>query len=158
MAIELGRLKRMERIRRLSAAQARAELELATAQVRQAETLLAAQARAGALSRSQARSALGAADRGEWLLAEAAGEVAGWNMARLQTTLAERRQALQPARESYAARHRDEEQISMLVGSSEALVRQEQGRREQAAADDWFSRKRQGRAGNREEQGTGIRD
>ncbi len=158
MAIALGRLKRLERIRRLSAAQARVELELAAAEVLQVEKSLAAQARSAAESRTQARCALAVADRGEWLLAEAAGEVAGWNTDRLQAALAKRRQALQPARAMYAARHRDEEQVAMLVDSSEAAARQEQGRREQAAADDWFSRRR--KAGNREsrDQGSGMRE
>ena len=140
MPLGLNRLKRLQRIRKLTAAQDELELALAASALRQAEEALLAQARWAAESRSQAKGALADGERGAWLLAEASCEVAGWSVTRLQALCAERRNLLQPVRERYLLSHREEEQMGLLVEAGEAEARQEDGRTDQREADDWFSR------------------
>lgn len=141
MPVVLERLRRLQRIRRLAADQAGLELELAAASLRQAEQAQAAQGRGGREARSLARQALALGERSDWLMAEAAKEVAGWNLSRLQSVREQRAIVVEPARQRYIETHREAEQARTLLDSARTAERTRETRKEQAAVDDWFSRK-----------------
>ncbi len=77
------RLERLLAIRRLNEDLDRRTLALALAAVAEVETALARQEETQAEARLAAQAALAAGERGEWLLADAQSEVAGWNRGRL---------------------------------------------------------------------------
>jgi hypothetical protein len=139
------RLERLLAIRRLNEELDRRTLALALAAVAEVETALARQAETQAEARLAAQAALAAGERGEWLLADAQSEVAGWNRRRLGGMLRTRTEAVAPAMDRFVESRRDLEQVKQLVENAQQAARAEQDRRAQAAADDWFlSRRGQG--------------
>lgn len=139
------RLERLLAIRRLNEELDRRTLALALAAVAEVETALARQAETQAKARLAAQAALAAGERGEWLLADAQSEVAGWNRRRLGGMLRTRTEAVAPAMDRFVESRRDLEQVKQLVENAQQAARAEQDRRAQAAADDWFlSRRGQG--------------
>lgn len=140
-----GRAKRLERllaIRRLNEDIDRRTLGLALASVAEVEVALATQETALVEARLAARSALNTGDRGEWLLADAQHEVAGWNQVHLDTLLQVRAAKVPPAMQRFLESRREHEQVQQLVESAEQFERIEEDRRAQAAADDWFLSRR----------------
>jgi hypothetical protein len=89
-----------------------------------------------------ARKALESGDRGEWLLAEAQSEVAGWNWGRLDTLLKTRAAEILPAMEKFLASRLEHEQVKQLVEDARQTARAEQDHKAQAMADDWFLSRR----------------
>jgi hypothetical protein len=125
-------------IRRLNEELDRVALAAALAGVAEVEVALARQETALVESRVTARKALGAGERGEWLLADAQGEVAGWNRAGLRPLLQTRTEAVARAMEKFLESRREHEQVKQLVENARQAARVEEDRRAQAAADDWF--------------------
>jgi urease gamma subunit len=122
----------------------RRTLALALASVAEVETALAGQDKARVESKTAARTALNAGERGEWLLADVQVEVAGWNRERLGTMLRTRAEAVAPAMAKFLESRREHEQVKQLMEDARQAARVEEDRRAQAAADDWFlSRRRQ---------------
>jgi hypothetical protein len=123
-------------------------LELALAAVAEVEAGLARQEAVLSDSKLAARIALLEGDRAEWLLADAQGEMAGWNRRRLHALLHARAAAATEARLRFLESRREHEQVRQLVGDSRQAMRSEEDRRAQADADDWFlaksSRNQQG--------------
>lgn len=145
MSNRAGRLERLLAVRRLSEELDRAALALALASVAEVEGALAQQETAQAESRAAGRAALAEGERGEWLMADAQGEVAGWNRGRLRALLRERAEAVAPALEKFRESRGEHEQVKQLVEGAREMVRVLEDRRAQAAADDWFlSRRTQG--------------
>lgn len=142
MSGRTGRLTRLLAIRRLSQELDRRTLALALASVAEVEAALGMQERALTESRVAARAALSEGDRGQWLLADAQGEVAGWNRGRLDVLLGERAEIVAPAMEKFVESRREHEQVKRLVEDARQATRIEEDRRAQAAADDWFLSRR----------------
>ena len=136
------RLGRLLAIRRLNEDLDRGALATALARVAEVESALARQETALVESRVASRSALGAGERGEWLLADAQREVAGWNRARLRVLLQARAEEVAPATEKFLESRREHEQVKRLVEDAREAARVEEDRRAQAAADDWFLSRR----------------
>lgn len=136
------RLGRLLAIRRLNEDLDRGALAAALAGVAEVESALARQETALMESRVAARTALGAGERGEWLLADAQGEVAGWNRTGLRAVLRERAEAVAPAMEKFLESRREHEQVKQLVENARQAAQLEEDRRAQAAADDWFLSRR----------------
>ncbi len=132
------RLGRLLAIRRLSEEMERRVLALALASVAEVEGALARQETALADSKLAARKALQEGERGEWLLADAQGEVAGWNRGRLRVLLQTRAEAMAPAMEKFLESRREHEQVKQLVEGMRQAARVEEERRAQATADDRF--------------------
>lgn len=132
------RLDRLLAIRRLSEDIDRRTLELALAAVAEVEAGLSRQQAALSESIQAARTALSEGDRGEWLLADAQSEVAGWNRRRLLTLLRARADLATEAMQTFINSQRECEQVSQLVENARQAARTEEDRRAQAAADDWF--------------------
>jgi hypothetical protein len=140
-----GRAERLERllaIRRVSEDLDRNALGLALALVAEAEGEMSAQENALAEARVTARAALDAGDRSEWLLADAQGEVAGWNRSKLKVLLAARAEVAGAALEKFTGSRREHEQVKQLVEAAEQAARTDENRRSQAAANDWFLSRR----------------
>jgi hypothetical protein len=148
MSQRAERLDRLLAIRKLNEDLNRNALKLALTAVAEVEAGLARQEAALSDSRLAARIALCEGDRREWLLADAQGEVAGWNRRRLQALLDARTTAASEARTRFLESRVEHEQIRQLVEDSRQAKRSEEDRRAQAAADDWFlaklSRNQQG--------------
>jgi hypothetical protein len=137
-----GRAERLERllaIRRLSENLDRRTLEVALASVAEVEAGLARQEAALAESRVTGRTALSNGERGEWLMADAQGEVAGWNRVRLRGVRSDEAAA---AMQRFLESRREHEQVKQLVENARQVAYEEEGRRAQAAADDWFLSRR----------------
>jgi hypothetical protein len=132
------RLARLIAIRRLSEELDRRALALALASVAEVEVALGVQERALAESKAAARVALSVGERGQWLLADAQGEVAGWNRRRLGVLLCERAEAVASAMEKFVESRREHEQVKQLVEDARQAAGTEEDRRAQALADDWF--------------------
>jgi hypothetical protein len=136
------RLGRLLAIRRLNEDLDRGALATALARVTEVEVALARQETALVESRVASRLALNTGERGEWLLADAQGEVAGWNRAGLRALLQARAEAVAPAMEKLLESRREHEQVKQLVENARLAARVEEDRRAQAAADDWFLSRR----------------
>ncbi|HEX9199239.1 MAG TPA: hypothetical protein VF865_06745 [Acidobacteriaceae bacterium] len=136
------RLGRLLAIRRLSEDLDRRNLQLTLASVAEVEVALARQSTVLAESRLTARAALTTGNRNDWLMADAQGEVAGWNRGRLGTLLQARMVAVAPAMEKFLGSRREHEQVKHLVEDAQKAARSEDDHRAQAAADDWFLGKR----------------
>jgi flagellar export protein FliJ len=136
------RLMRLVGVRRISEELARRDLGLAVAAVAEVDAALQGNAQNKSEAEHVARAALGAGERGEWLLADAQSEVAGWNRGRLEGLRAERLVAVGPARERFLESRREHEQGKVLVEGAREMERVEGERRAQAEADDWFLGKR----------------
>jgi hypothetical protein len=85
-----------------------------------------------------ARDALAAGDRAEWLLTDAQREVTVWNRERLSGLLKLRAVEVPPAMEKFLDSRREHEQIKQLVGNLKQAADLDEGRKQQAASDDWF--------------------
>ena len=138
MSDKTRRLMRLVGIRRIAEDLDRRDLELAVAAVNEVETALRATAASLLEAGQAARAALGAGERGEWLLADAQTEVAGWNRGRLGALRAQRLVAVAPAKEKFLESRREHEQVKVLVEDAKQAERVDEGRRAQAEADDWF--------------------
>jgi len=136
------RLDRLLAIRRLSEELDKRDLELAVASVREVESAIEQQVQMKASAKQTGRSALNEGDRGQWLMADAQGEVAGWNRGRLEMILNERVLLVPPAMEKFLASRCEHEQVKQLIENARALDAIEEGRREQAATDEWFLSRR----------------
>jgi hypothetical protein len=136
------RLDRLLAIRRLNEELDRRSLRLALAAAAEVEAALATQEATLVDAKQTARAALIADDRGEWLLADAQHEVAGWNRVRLGALLRTRAAGVPPAMDRFLESRREHEQVKQLVGSAQQVEQIEQDRRAQAAADDWFLSRR----------------
>jgi len=136
------RLQRLLAIRRLNEDLGRRGLQLALASVAEVNAALARQKMAQLESNLAARAALNAGDRGEWLLADAQIEVAGWNRGRLNTLLQARASEVPPATAKFLETRLEHEQVKQLVEGGQRAAQTEEDRRAQAAADDWFLSKR----------------
>jgi hypothetical protein len=136
------RLGRLLAIRRVSEDLDRSALGLALASVAEVEMEMGAQENALTEARVMARAALGAGDRSEWLLADAQGEVAGWNRSKLKVLLVGRAEVAGAARAKFLESRLEHEQVKKLVEAAEQAARLDESRRSQAAADDWFLSRR----------------
>jgi hypothetical protein len=136
------RLHRLLAVRRLSEDLDRRSLQVALAAVAEVEAAIASQETALRESKLALRSALSDGDRGEWLLADAQIEVAGWNLGRLKTLLCERADAVTAAMQSFLNSRLEHEQVKQLVGDAKEETRRDDDRRAQAAAADWFMSRR----------------
>ncbi len=81
-------------------------------------------------------------DRGEWLMADAQGEVAGWNRGRLRILLQARSAEVAPAMEKFLESRREHEQVKQLIENARLAHRSDEDRKAQAGADDWFLSRR----------------
>jgi len=143
MSARCNRLARLLAIRRLSEDRDRRGLQSAMAAVAEVDREMARQVDARGTARSAARAAMARGDRDEWLMAEAQDEVAGWNRQRLAGLLQVRAAEVPPARERFLASQLEHEQVKQLVDDRRRVEREEENRRAQAAADDWFLAKRE---------------
>jgi len=136
------RLDRLLAIRRLGEDLDRGTLALALASVAEVEAALERQETTLADARLAARRALTAGDRGKWLMADAQTEVAGWNRGRLDVLLETRAVEVPPAMEKFLESRCEHEQVKQLVENAQQVEEIEEGRRAQAASDDWFLSRR----------------
>ena len=146
MSGKARRLVRLLAIRRLGEDLDRGTLALALASVAEVEAALARQETTLADARLAARRALTAGDRGKWLMADAQTEVAGWNRGRLDVLLETRAVEVPPAMEKFLESRCEHEQVKQLVENAQQVEEIEEGRRAQAASDDWFLSRRMRRA------------
>jgi hypothetical protein len=142
MSEKIERLGRLLAIRRLSEDLDRRDLALAMGSVAEVDAAIARQKLSRVDSGLAARKALESGDRGEWLLAEAQSEVAGWNWGRLDTLLKTRAAEILPAMEKFLASRLEHEQVKQLVEDARQTARAEQDHKAQAMADDWFLSRR----------------
>jgi hypothetical protein len=136
------RLQRLLAIRMLTEDLDRNVLQSALAAVALVENTLAALDNAVTESKISARTALADGDRSEWMMADAQGEVAGWDRSKLKRLLATRTEAAGTAMGRFLESRREHEQVKQLVKDSEQATRVDDLRRAQAASDDWFLSKR----------------
>jgi hypothetical protein len=125
------------RIRKLQEETERRELEVAVGAVAEVVAALRMDEAAVGESQEMSRNALGEGDRGEWLLADAQGEVARANMDRLAVLRVKREAAVPVAMARFLACRREHEQAKVLVREARQAEAVEVGRKEQAAADEW---------------------
>ena len=137
MSAKVRRMQGLARIRRVQEETERRELAAALGAVHEVGAALRGDGAALIESDQLGRAALGRGDRGEWLLAEAQGEVARANLAKLRLLLTKREAAVPAARARYLACRLEHERTKVLVDASMRTEADEQARREQAAADEW---------------------
>ena len=138
MSDKTRRLMRLVGIRRIAEELDRRDLELAVAAVVEVDSALRATQGSLVEAAVAARTALGAGERGEWLLADAQTEVAGWNRGRLAVLRAKRAVAVAPAKEKFLESRREHEQVKLLVEGAKQAERVDEDRRAQMTSDDWF--------------------
>jgi hypothetical protein len=136
------RLARLAAIRKLNEDLDRRNLQLALASVAEVEAGLARQEAARGESKAAAVAALSDGNRCEWLMSDAQSEVAGWNRDRLQVILEARTVAVAPAMARFIESRQEHEQVKQLVENARNSASIEDGRKAQAAADDWFLSRR----------------
>ena len=132
------RLRRLLAIRRLGEELNRRTLAQALASVVEVESAIVRQEAILVDTGVAARNALAAGDRAEWLLTDAQREVTAWNRERLSGLLKSRAVEVPPAMEKFLDSRREHEQIKQLVGNLKRAADIDEGRKEQAASDDWF--------------------
>jgi hypothetical protein len=136
------RLQRLLAIRRICEDVDRGMMGMALAAVAEVDLALNAQ-RAELIRGTQAaRVALSAGERGDWLMADAQSEVAGWNRGRLGVLREARAVEVPPAVERFLISRREHEQMKLLVRDADLAEQIEEGRKMQAATDDWFLSRR----------------
>lgn len=135
---KVKRLRRLLAIRRLEEDLDRKTLTQALASVTEVESALTRQEAILEDAGLAARNALAVGDRGEWLMTDAQREVTGWNRERLKGLLKARAAVVPPAIEQFLNSRRKHEQIKHLVGNMKHAADIDEGRKEQAATDDWF--------------------
>jgi hypothetical protein len=136
------RLGRLLAVRKLNEDLDRRTLEVALAAVAEVETALARQETALAQSRLAGRTALSHGDRGGWLMADAQGEVAGWNRGRLLALMQTRAPEVAAAMERFVESRREHDQVKQLMENARQAQNLHEERKAQAAADDWFLSRR----------------
>jgi flagellar biosynthesis chaperone FliJ len=136
------RLSRLRAIRHLGEDIRRRDLQAALAAVIEVEAALEVQEAARTNAGLAAHTALAADDRGEWLMAEAQIEVAGWNRQRLRVLLRAREGEVAPATEKFLESRRQHEQVKHLVDAAQQAAKVDSDRKAQAVADDWFLSRR----------------
>jgi len=146
MSDRAARLKRLLAVRRLNEDLERRKLKVALSSLAEVETAMERQEGELAGAKVAAREALEQGDRGEWLMADAQGEVARWNRERLKGMLGERRAAAAAAMRRFVESRREHRQVKQLVEDAALAAGEQEGRRAQAAADDWFLSRRGGAA------------
>jgi hypothetical protein len=137
MSAKLVRMRGLERIRRLQEEMELRELQAAMGAVAEVAVALDMDGASLVGARDAGRAALVRGDRGEWLLADAQGEVARANLEKLKVLRARREAAVPPAMARFMACRLEHEQAKSLAGEARAAELLEQARREQAAADEW---------------------
>ena len=137
MSVKIARLRGLERIRKLQEEMERVALEQALSAVAEVETALSRDKDAAADATTQARAALGAGDRREWLFADAQGEVARSSISQLNVLLHQREGGVAPAMESYLACRKLHEQAKVLLSSAQSEADTEELRKTRAEMDDW---------------------
>jgi hypothetical protein len=138
MSDRTRRLTRLVGIRKIAEELDKRDLGLAVAAVVEVDSALRATQGSLVEAAQAARVALGAGERGEWVLADAQAEVAGWNRGRLGLLRAKRAVAVAPAKEKFLESRREHEQAKVLVEDAKQAERVDEDRRAQAASDDWF--------------------
>jgi flagellar biosynthesis chaperone FliJ len=138
MSDRAKRLTRLVEIRKIAEELDKRDLELAVAAVAEVDSALRATQVSLVQAGVAARAGLEAGERGEWLLADAQTEVAGWNRGRLGLLRAQRAIAVAPAKERFLESRREHEQVKVLVEDAKQAERAEEDRRAQTASDDWF--------------------
>ena len=136
------RLDQLLAVRRLNEDLGRRVLAQALASVAEVEAALARQETTLADARLAARRAMTSGDRGEWLMADAQTEVAGWNRGWLGVLLETRAAEVPQAMEMFLESRREHEQVKQLVENAQQVEEIEEGRRVQASSDDWFLSRR----------------
>jgi|GEM_PF-2316664 len=142
MALSLGRLKRLQKIRSMEEQQARTELERVNMALNAAETAVGEQLVQRTMARRASRAALLAGDKAEWHLAEAMREVSEWNLDKMRAERQQRAAAVEPARVVFMEKRRDDEQMKILRGNVQRMADAESKRLEQIAADEWYGQNR----------------
>jgi hypothetical protein len=122
------RLDRLLAIRRLSEELDRSALAMVLASVREVETAIESQALSQVEAKQAGRQALSAGNHGEWLMADAQSEVAGWNSERLGVIREQRALEVPPAREKFMESRCEHEQVKKLIENAKQ-VRKVAGRR-----------------------------
>lgn len=136
------RLIRLRAVRQLIENVSRRDLQIALAAVAEVNTALHEQEAAHADAALSARTALAAADRGEWLFADAQAEVAGWNRQRLNVLLPERMSEVARAMENFLETRREHAQVRQLIEAARQAAKIEDDRKAQAITDDWYLSRR----------------
>ena len=142
MSLKAERLQRLLAIRKLSEDIDRRALKLALAALAEVEAGLQRQQTALLESNLAGRSALASGDRGEWLIADAQSEVAGWNRGRLRTLLSARANCASEATQKFLDSRREHEMVKQVIDDADRLARNEEEHKTQAVTDDWFLSRR----------------
>jgi MarR-like DNA-binding transcriptional regulator SgrR of sgrS sRNA len=132
------RLKRLLAIRVVTEELDRSALQTALAGVSEVERTLAELESELATAKLAARVALADGQRSEWMMADAQGEVAGWDRGKLKRLLVDRAAVAGVAMKKFLESRRDHEQVKQLVQNAEQTSRVDDVRRAQVAADEWF--------------------
>ena len=146
MSVREKRLRRLLAIRRIGEEQERRNLQSVLALVAEVDSVLGVQLQTKAAAGAASAKALHQGNRDEWLFAEAQIEVAGWNRGRLIPLHKSREAAVGPATADFLERRCEHEQVKRLIQDIQSQQQVADGRRAQAAADDWFLAKRARRA------------
>ncbi len=142
MSLRAQRLQRLLAIRKLSEDLDRRALKQAFASLAQVGAGLQRQQTALAESKLAGRAALASGDRGEWLMADAQGEVSGWNLGRLRTLLSARVSYASEATQKFLESRREHEMVKQVIDDAHRVARNEEERNTQSATDDWFLSRR----------------
>ncbi len=135
-------LNRLLHIRALLEEVSRLDLEKKNAEMRSLERavtdqrLLAAGVRADAI-----RVLTEDADGEGWLVAIADAGILGWKETRLQSLAAISRSAVATARDELLERRLERRQVETLIVAAERIEKQEESRREQNRADEWYQQR-----------------
>jgi hypothetical protein len=137
MSAKVARMRGLERIRRLQEEMERRELQAAMGAVAEVQAAIEMDGASLLGARDAGRAALVRGDRGEWLLADAQGEVARANIEKLKVLRARREAAVPAAMAKFMACRLEHEQAKSLALEARAIELLDLARREQAAADEW---------------------
>jgi phage protein D len=135
-------LQRLAAIRRLQEELDRRDLQVALGAVTEVEVAMAREAESGDRARAAGVQALADGDGASWRLASRQSEVAARNRAGLERLRVERAGRVAAAMQQFLESRREQEQVQQLLKDALETERVELGRREQAAADDWFLSRR----------------
>lgn len=133
-----GKLERLLTIRQLQEEVGRCALQGLFASVTEVETSIETQREAFVEAGQQARDALTAGSREQWLMASARRGVSQSNKGRLSLLLDARRASLKPAMKQFLESRREREEVNLLVEDAKRDATTNEVRRLQAAADEWF--------------------
>jgi hypothetical protein len=119
-----------------------AELQRATAEVREAELVIVAVQHIAESVRIDGRKALAIGDGVGWMISETQQETVGWRRQRLEQVRQEREQSNDAARQLYMASRLKREQMQHVFDEIASRIKIEEGRQAQAASDDRFLARR----------------